>query len=126
MNFKGWTSITFEYIYIPHLANKTSAAGYLDFKVILYGNNYSQPLDLGIEVVRPGKVRILFFKIMTLNLLLNYAVQIYLCDVPSIPKKMLSLFHDGLKESGIRMTIRPRTATANSGIHVAKFRVTCR
>ena len=35
---------------------KISAAGYLDFKDILYGNNYSQPLDISIHIQRKGKV----------------------------------------------------------------------
>lgn len=41
---------------MPHLVNKTSAAGYLDFKVILYGNNISKPLDIRITVNKSGKV----------------------------------------------------------------------
>lgn len=41
---------------MPHLMNKTSAAGYLDFKVILYGNNISKPLDIAINVSKAGKV----------------------------------------------------------------------
>jgi hypothetical protein len=56
--YTGWTSITFEYIYMPHLHDKTSAAGYLDYKVILYGNNYSKPLSLAIDITKPGKVSI--------------------------------------------------------------------
>jgi hypothetical protein len=56
MHFIGWAEIVFEYIFMPNLADHTSAMGYLDYKVILYGNNASGPLVLKIEIKSPGKV----------------------------------------------------------------------
>ena len=41
---------------MPNLANHSSAMGYLDYKVILYGNNHSRPLVLYITINSPGKV----------------------------------------------------------------------
>lgn len=83
---RGWAEIVFEYIFMPNLANHSSAMGYLDYKVILYGNNNSRPLVLYITINSPGKI--------------------FLCDVPYVPPKWQTLLHEKLSLSNVTLFIK--------------------
>lgn len=71
---------------MPNLANHSSAMGYLDYKVILYGNNNSRPLVLYITINSPGKI--------------------FLCDVPYVPPKWQTLLHEKLSLSNVTLFIK--------------------
>lgn len=91
---------------MPELVNKTSAMGYKDYKYILYGNNISGLLSIAINPKKIGKVKSYQDKMMMKSLPKFYdALKIYLCDVPAIPNKMKSSFHESLMTSNLDLFI---------------------
>ena len=60
---------------MPNLANHTSEKGYLDYKVILFGNNLSGPITFGILINNPGKVSIIEYEM--LDVISHFNVFVY-------------------------------------------------
>jgi hypothetical protein len=59
---------------MPGLSEVTKEMGYLDFKVVLYGNNWSGPISFGLDVKHEGKVFMYIYMYVYVSMLFPYCV----------------------------------------------------